>query len=650
MRLLLRTGVLALVIVLLVIVFLYTRPTPSLQNANDFEELPLNLAHFGLFDLGIADVNQDKLLDIYTSNHSGPQSILTNLGQGRFKDEFFTLKLHQDQSFPGLAVLPKESPATEPGIYISWQGPSIVIRAYKKNSAEKFVGKIEVMSPLKVEHENNINVVVKHDLLANGVTHSIINFDGAGDGYFTFKPYLHALPIQFKFGSDLTPNSIFVGPHYISPSSLEFSINMRDRHGMAWADYNNDGLPDLFITRGGQKGWVGRMPGSFWDELFVTESGEYHNIGAESGLIKDDCSGRQAAWVDYNADNRLDVYVACGKASEYQSNKLYEQMPDGRFKDVAQQAGLDIGPEGSFIWVDADSDGDLDLFWVDNRSFYLYENISGKFSPHRLGANPARHVSKKLSIADFDSDGDLDIFSASPKGNALCINIGGDFIIADPTAWGLAKKSMTANWVDYDNDGLLDLHTIPDGLYQQKSPGKYIRTSVLSISNDKFSYNELKGALASWFDMNNDGTRDLILALDYKLKKKWWAKGMGTLKGTKKHLGGLKDYWQPVLVRNKSRSTNHWLQIELVGLSGNRPAIGSTVTVSMSDSEQQMQQVGMSEGSQYSQGHYRLYFGLGEIKRSVDVRVTWPDGYSQEIYDIEPDQLLFVKRQELHAG
>lgn len=642
---LLRASMFVLAIALVVFVFLYTRSGPVLQNAAAFKDVPIDIAHFGLFDLGVADVNQDAMLDMFTTNHSAPQSVLVNQGNGQFENQFSAMKLDQDGMFPGLVVFPQQKSVSEPGIYIRWNGPSIVVRAHKMSNLGKFAGKVEVMSPLVIKGKQNINADVKSETIANGVTRSEIQFHGMVDGYFAFKPYLHALPIKFTFAPGIAPQSIFVGSKSVSPPTLEFSINMKDRHGMAWVDYNNDGRSDVFITRGGQKGWIGRMPEPYWDELFVSGSGQYHNIGQGAGLIKDDCSGRQTAWVDYNSDGRLDIYVSCGKASEYQSNKLFEQMADGSFKNVAQYTGVDIAAEGSFIWLDADADGDTDLFWVDERSFYLYENDSGRFTSRHLGANPAQHVVKKLTATDFDMDGDLDVFSASPAGNALCINTGGDFIIADPSAWGLSRKSMTANWVDYDNDGLLDLHTLPGGMFQQIKPGKFKRTAILGIEGDKFSYNNLRAALASWFDMDNDGMRDLIVALNYRFKETWWAKGMVALKGDKDRLGGLKDYWQARLMVNKVESGNHWLQVDLKGTPGNSPGIGSIVTVSVPGTEKQyMQQVGMSDGSRFSQGHYRSYFGLGEYMGPVNVSVKWPDGHVQELNDTRLNQRILVTR------
>jgi hypothetical protein len=59
-----------------------------------------------------------------------------------------------------------------------------------------------------------------------------------------------------------------------------------------------------------------------------------------------------------------------------------------------------------------------------------------------------------------------------------------------------------------------------------------------------------------------------------------------------------------------------------------------------------MQQVGGSEGSHYSQGHYRIYFGLGQYPGPFSVRVDWPDGKSTELDDPEVDRLLKIPWRE----
>ena len=74
------------------------------EDSLNFKAQPFEIADFGLFDLGVVDMNNDDRLDIFTANHSGPQSLLLNNGSGKFTDVYALWKMDQDHQFPGLAV------------------------------------------------------------------------------------------------------------------------------------------------------------------------------------------------------------------------------------------------------------------------------------------------------------------------------------------------------------------------------------------------------------------------------------------------------------------------------------------------------------------------------------------------------------------
>ena len=101
--------------------------------------------------------------------------------------------------------------------------------------------------------------------------------------------------------------------------------------------------------------------------------------------------------------------------------------------------------------------------------------------------------------------------------------------------------------------------------------------------------------------------------------------------------------WKLTLYKNTS-STNHWLELKLVGLGGNHQAIGAKVILETPNGKI-LQEVGNAEGSHYSQGHYRLYFGLGAHNKVSSVTVIWNDGHSQSITNPEADRLLIIEEQ-----
>ena len=504
------------------------------------------------------------------------------------------------------------------------------------------------MSKVSITSQTSSDVQLSVQKLAQGVTQSTIRFSCQGEGYFLFRPFIHALPINFHV--DNTPSSmthVFVGQNRIDTKSLDFSIHMRDRHGMAWADLNNDQRMDVFLTRGGLRGTMRSIPLQFWDELFLSSDNGLMETGKQSGLIKRGCPGRQAAFADYNLDGLLDICVTCGRENKEEKfpNILFQQSPEGKFSDAAAKVGLDIQNYGKFLWVDSDNDGDMDFFWADWQGFTLYENNSGHFSPHPIKTNHPFGESIKLLMADFDNDVDMDIFSVSPKGNALLINNEGTYSFLQPNKIGLPLKSMTANWVDFDNDSLVDLHCVPHGIYSQTPDHTFIATSILNSKNSRFSPFRLKGARAVWFDADNDGLRDLVISTQYALKHRKFSNLQMNITNTKEKFGKLTYFWKSRLLINKN-TKNHWLQLHLTGPPSNRQAIGSLVTL-VTPEHKTMHQVTGLEGSHYSQGHYRQYFGLGSNSEILKISVKWPDGNLTEILNPTCDQLLEIQWEKV---
>ena len=96
------------------------------------------------------------------------------------------------------------------------------------------------------------------------------------------------------------------------------------------------------------------------------------------------------------------------------------------------------------------------------------------------------------------------------------------------------------------------------------------------------------------------------------------------------------------------RTDNHWLNIDVSGDDGNRQAIGAQVTV-YTPNRMQTQEVGINDSSFFSQGHYRLYFGLGDSEQADRVTVRWTDGKTAELTNVAADQLLHVTPPRTHG-
>jgi hypothetical protein len=628
-----------------------------------FVEIPIPLTEEDrLFDIGIADINGDNLFDIYTANHNFLQTLLIANSQGSYNNVLNHWGLNQSQEFPGLELSYTAPHLDKAGLYIYWlarggmdrSGHHIIIRTYKMHDTGPWQGSLQINAPVELATNDGFQVEKQADPpIGAGTT---ISFSATGDAMMALKLNTWGLPVNIRINDAIQTSDIYVSNNKVSPHSNSFSMSLQDRHGLAWADYNHDGMLDVFMTRGAIGGTLEQYPDKvrsmIKDSFYISQDDKkYQNVATETGIKKEDCSGRQVKWVDFNQDGLLDLYINCqdrGKINKDFPKQLYRQDREGHFVDVASEVGLDIPDHQliDFLWIDADNDGDAELLTSEDSGFFLYRNQSGHFAPEFIGRGKFARTDKqglkyhssdywdfdgKLAAADYDNDGDPDVFCSSKKGNTFLINDAGKYSPVEPATLGLPSKSATANWVDYDNDGLPDLHTVPEGLFRQRKDHSFDFENLLVLPSRKY-----QAAIANWADLDNDGARDMIIGLNENPSLwPWWKKPFKSDRDIFK--------WDIHAYRNIARE-NHWLQIKLTGSKGNRQAIGASVTVVTPDG-QQTQVVGHNDGAFYSQGHYRMYFGLGSNKSVKAVKIRWPDNQLQVLEDIPGDSLLVIERK-----
>jgi hypothetical protein len=183
------------------------------------------------------------------------------------------------------------------------------------------------------------------------------------------------------------------------------------QQGAAFADVNNDGWPDLYVCRFGAP-----------NLLYINQGdGTFREEAAARGLALSDASG-MAAFCDYDRDGWLDVYVQTNlldgeRHPNGQRDRLYHNNGDGTFTEVTDRAGITGETQGhAATWWDFDEDGWPDLY-VDNDfkdpDQLYHNNGDGTFTNVLSWVVPhTPHSSMGADLADLDNDGHVDLLVA----------------------------------------------------------------------------------------------------------------------------------------------------------------------------------------------------------------------------------------------
>jgi ASPIC and UnbV/FG-GAP-like repeat len=576
------------------------------QSDGWFERTELAPRSFTLDDLGVADFQEDGDLDVFTTNHLSTQLLLANDGTGSFDDRLTAAGLNQTPAFPGWEDDPNRPPdMSEPGLYIYRESGLVLQRVGGGGTVS---GEVRLLAPTTLQQATSAQVALRLDPVQQP-PRIVADFSMSANSTVRLKAESSGLPLEFSIDAPFSPSNVFVGRRAVSPASSSFTLYQRDRHGMAWADFNRDGRLDIFVTRGGVSGNISRYKGVVQDELLLGDGSTFADAIAGTGISKGTCRGRAAGAVDYDDDGRLDVFADCFG----ESPQLYRQRPNGSFKSVSARLERDNVHGTAFEWLDVDERGRPELIGAHKSRFVVYSLRKGKWE--RAQTFKGRHEAnaQKLTVADYDNDGDPDVFAASKTGSTLLVNGRNGLRPEGPKSAGLPSKAWTANWVDYDNDGLTDLHVIPRGLYRQGPGHRFTRAGLARPGGRAVR------AIASWFDFDSNGSRDAVLAIRH-------------------HDAGR---FTDLSLLDNAGPVGRWLEVELTGPLGNRQAVGAKVSARVGG-RTLAQWVGQSDGSHLSQGHYRLYFGLGAAT-SAALKVTWPDGGVQRLGDVSADRVVRIR-------
>lgn len=419
--------------------------------------------------------------------------------------------------------------------------------------------------------------------------------------------------------------------------------------GVAVADYNNDGFPDVLITCVGQ------------NRLFRnTGKGTFIDATHDSGLGGRQSFSTSALWFDFDRDGHLDLFVCnyvkwsadhdvfCSPDGKHKSFCtpeayhgetcwLFHNRGDGTFEDVTATSGIFDSSSKSLgvAMFDYDGDGWPDLLVAnDTQPNKLYRNLrNGTFRDVAVEAGIAFSSEGKaragmgVDAADFENSGVsgiaitnfdnemIGLYRTSQRGNYTDV--------APQSGVGLASKDKLGFgcvFLDADLDGSLDLAIvnghIDDTVRNVRKVG-YAQSPQLFLNDGRAKFRDAASEAGGGFsdpkvgrglaygDFDRDGDLDLLITT---------------------------NNGPAYLYRNDQVADRRSIRFRLVGTRSNRDGIGALVKVFCAGSAQWRL---VKTGSSYlSQSELPVTFGLGRCDRIDRLLIEWPSGRAEEFKDL----------------
>lgn len=434
--------------------------------------------------------------------------------------------------------------------------------------------------------------------------------------------------------------------------------------GATSVDYDGDGRPDLFLTCLGGNHLFRNLGG-----------GRFKDVTAGSGLADGEQRWRWhtgAAWLDYDRDGKLDVFVAryvkwtpetdqfCGipgglkrycPPAKYagETCALFRNLGNGRFQDVSRATGVSqvVGKWFQPLVVDANHDGWPDVMVTsDGTPTALFRNEKGRrftdiaaeagvsvsetgIPKSGMGIDAAdwRNQGRESTLIGNFSGDRLSLFE--PDATNLYTNVAGPIGMGESSLYSL---TFGLAFLDADLDGWQDAFIgnghIDDYIEKFEAHVTYREPPLFyhNLRGERFEELGMRAGPAmgeklvvrgcAVADFDRDGDPDVVV---------------------------VESNGPARLFRNDTPHHGHWLRVELRGKKGNLEAVGARVEVTAGGLHQTRW---MRAGAMFlSQSELPLAFGLGTASQ-CDVLVTWPDGTRTEQKGVPPDKGLTLKQGE----
>ncbi|MRX64519.1 CRTAC1 family protein [Maribacter luteus] len=489
----------------------------------------------------------------------------------------------------------------------------------------------------------------------SGITVFDYNNDGLMDLYMMNGTYLEGISQKDGAENKGTANELYKNNGDGSFTEVAELAGVDDKNWSMAAgaiDLDNDGFQDLYLLNYG--------PNVFYhnngDGTFTEQTRKLGLVGPEklNGFTK--WSIGVSFW-DYNEDGRLDAMVGNFLAfdpeyistqtpgmmphpSEYkgQASMLYQQQPNGTFKDVTEEENL-FYPDSKCMGLtvyDYDGDGDMDIIQAnDHQANFLFKNENGSFKevgvPSGIAVNSHGQVTGSMhaTIGDIDGDGLVDMLVADLKYGAVYRNMGNGLFQDVTESSGVAKSFLgKGSWgtalFDYDNDGDLDIISANGNAEEL-----ILQYPVLLENDGKGNFKDVGKSVSPYFATKRSG-RGLVI---------WDYDNDGHLDVMISHVDLMAT---STLLHNEGGNGNNWLGVTLKGKNGLASGIGAKITVKTAGKE--LVRINQWTTGYLSNNEPRTHFGLGKAGMVNQLEVKWPNGELEIYKNIKPNQYLILEQ------